>query len=91
MTRHVKCMRLGASLPGLDYPPFKGELGMRIYENISQDAWKEWVRHSTMVINEKRLNPADPEAQKVLRAEMMKFLFEGGAEKPAGYVPPSKV
>jgi len=77
-------------LPGLPYPPFKGDLGRRIFENISEKAWKEWLGHSTMVINENRLNPSEPAAQKVLQEQLEAFLFGGGAAKPQGYVPPSK-
>lgn len=88
MTRMVKCAKLGQELPGLGFLPMKGELGRRIYESISEEAWKMWLRHSTMVINEYRLNPADPEAQKVLRDEMEKFFFGEGAAPPPDYVPP---
>jgi Fe-S cluster biosynthesis and repair protein YggX len=88
MTRMVKCAKLGQELPGLAYPPFKGELGRRIYENISEQAWKSWLGHSTMVINEYRLNPSEPDAQKILRQQLEDFLFGSGASKPEGYVPP---
>lgn len=86
-SRTVFCVKLNQDLPGLAYPPFKGALGERIYSHISQDAWKKWLGHSTMVINENRLNPSDPQAQKVLMAELEKFLFGPGAAKPAGYTP----
>ncbi len=89
-TRLVKCAKLGQELPGLPYPPFKGELGQRIYESISEQAWKAWLGHSTMVINENRLNPSEPAAQKILQEQLEQFLFGGGAAKPAGYVPPSQ-
>lgn len=89
MARMVKCAKLGEELPGLEYPPLKGELGRRIYENISQQAWREWVSHSTMIINEFRLNPAEPEAQRILKEQMEKFFFEdSGAAPPPDYVPP---
>jgi Fe-S cluster biosynthesis and repair protein YggX len=88
MSRTVSCVKLHKDLPGLPYPPFKGELGERIYSSISQEAWKGWLGHSTMVINENRLNPSDPEAQKILMRELEKFLFGPGAEKPQGYTPP---
>ena len=88
MTRMVRCKKLDKELAALTFPPMKGELGQRIFESISQEAWKEWLAHSIMVINENRLNPADPETQKILRAQMEQFLFGSGAEKPAGYVPP---
>jgi Fe-S cluster biosynthesis and repair protein YggX len=86
----VHCVKLGKDLPGLKFPPFKGELGERIYQSISDEAWKLWLGHSTMVINENRLNPAEPAAQEVLRKQLEDFLFGGGAAKPAGYVPVKK-
>ena len=67
MDRLVQCKKMGKELPGLDYQPLKGELGIRIFENISKEAWKMWLGHSTMVINEYRLNPSEPEAQKILK------------------------
>lgn len=88
MSRKVHCARLGTEAEGLDYPPYPGPLGQRIFENISKQAWQQWLSHQTMLINEQRLSPMDPEARKFLEAEMEKFLFGGGSEKPAGYVPP---
>ena len=90
MSRTVFCVKLEKELPGLPHPPFKGPLGERIFSSISQEAWKAWLGHSTMVINENRLNPSDPAAQKVLLAELEKFLFGPGADKPAGYTPQAK-
>ena len=87
MVRMVMCQKLGKELPGLSFPPMKGELGLRIYNSISQEAWKQWMAHSVMVINENRLNPSDPAAQQLLRTQMEQFLFGPGVEKPAGYVP----
>jgi Fe-S cluster biosynthesis and repair protein YggX len=87
MARMVQCSKLNKQLPGLDYPPFKGELGIRIYQEISAEAWKLWLGHATMVINENRLNPAEPAAQKILREQLDKFLFGPGAAAPAGYKP----
>ena len=87
MSRTVQCAKLNAQLPGLDYPPVKGELGRRIFETISAEAWKQWLKHSTMVINEMRLNPSEPEGQGVLREQMEKFLFGGGVRPPEGYRP----
>ena len=72
----------------MDFAPYPGELGQRIYDNVSKEAWQRWLGHQTMLINEYRLTPIEPEARKFLVAEMEKFLFEGGAEKPAGYVAP---
>ena len=88
MTRMVDCAKFGKNLPGLEYAPIKGELGQRIYEHVSQEAWKLWLKHSTMVINEYRLNPTEPEAQKILRQQMEQFFFGEGAQLPPGYVPP---
>ena len=90
MTRMVMCVKLGRELPGLNYAPFKGELGQRIYDHVSEEAWRLWLRHSTMVINEYRLNPSEPEAQKILAEQLERFLFGDGGEAPEGYVPPSE-
>ncbi len=88
MARLVYCAKLKQELPGLSYAPLKGELGARIYREISEQAWKQWLGQSTMVINENRLNPAEPAAQKILRAQLEKFLFGPGVAAPAGYTPP---
>ncbi|MDD9806147.1 MAG: oxidative damage protection protein [Gammaproteobacteria bacterium] len=88
MARMVQCAKLGEEAEGLDYVPYPGELGQRIYDQISKQAWQEWVNHQTMLINEYRLTPVDPKARKFLEEQMEKFLFEGGAEKPADYVAP---
>jgi len=88
MTRMVHCAKLGKEAEGLEFAPYPGDIGKRIYETISAEAWKMWLRHSTMVINEYRLNPSLPEAQKVLRTQMEEFLFGPGGELPPDYVPP---
>jgi Fe-S cluster biosynthesis and repair protein YggX len=88
MARIVKCVKLGREAEGLDYPTYPGELGKRIWENISKDAWKLWVNQQTMLMNEYRLNPLDPKARKFIEAEMEKFLFGAGSRPPEGYVPP---
>lgn len=90
MSRTVHCQYLDREAEGLDFAPYPGELGQRIYEHISKEAWQQWLGHQTMLINENRLSPINPEHRKFLEQEMQKFLFEGGAEKPAGYVPPEK-
>jgi len=72
---------------GLDYAPYPGELGQKIYDNVSKEAWQRWVAHQTMLINEYRLTPIEPEAREFLATEMEKFFFSGGAEKPKEYVP----
>jgi Fe-S cluster biosynthesis and repair protein YggX len=89
MTRMVQCVRLGREAEGLAYAPWPGELGRRIYDSVSKQAWGEWVARQTMLINENRLSPLDPKHRAFLETEMRKFLFEGGSEAPAGYVPPS--
>ncbi len=90
MTRTVKCEKLKQEAPGLEYMPYPGELGQRIYDHISQQAWQEWVKHQTMLINEYHLTPVDPKARKFLEQEMEKFLFGEGSEKPGEYVPPKE-
>ena len=88
MSRMVNCVKLGAQAEGLDAPTYPGELGQRIFENISKEAWQQWLAHQTMLINENRITPIDPEARKFLVVEMEKFLFGEGSEKPAGFVAP---
>ena len=88
MARTIFCCYLKRESEGLDRVPYPGELGQRIYDNISQEAWQQWVRHQTMLLNEYRLSPIDPKARKFLVEEMEKFLFGGGAQKPEGYVSP---
>lgn len=87
MTRTVQCTKLGREAEGLERPPYPGELGTRIFENICKEAWQMWLQHQTMLINEYRLNVMDPKARALLEEEMEKFLFGEGADKPAGYVP----
>ena len=90
MTRKVQCQLLGEELEGLTFQPYPGELGKRIYENISQQAWQKWLALQTMLINEHRLSPIKPEHRKFLEGEMEKFFFGEGAEMPEGYVPPEE-
>lgn len=85
--RTVKCVVLGKEAEGLEYVPYPGELGRRIYENVSKEAWQRWLGHQTMLINEYRLTPIEPEARKFLEREMEKYFFGEGSEKPSGYVP----
>lgn len=87
MARMVRCAKLGKELEGLDRPPIKGELGQRIYETISKDAWKQWVQHSTMLVNEYRLELGTPEAAKVWLRELEKFMFGDGSALPPDFVP----
>lgn len=85
--RMVHCVKFGREMPGLDRPPWKGELGKRIYENVSKDAWKLWVEHSKMLMNEYRLNPLSPQTQTIIAEHMEQFFFGEGAQLPPGYVP----
>jgi Fe-S cluster biosynthesis and repair protein YggX len=87
--RMVKCVKLGKELPGLDRIPWKGEIGKRVYENVSKDAWKMWVEHSKMLMNEYRLNPLDPNSQKIMEQQLEQFFFGEGAKPPAEFVPPA--
>ena len=89
MSRNVHCILLKKEAEGLDYIPYPGELGKRIYENVSKEAWQQWVGHQTMLINEYRLTPIEPEARKFIAAEMEKFFFGDGSSKPKEYVPNS--
>ena len=89
MTRTVQCVLLGMVAEGLPRPPYPGELGQRIFENVSQQAWRQWLSHQTMLINEYRLTPIEPAARKFLEEQMEAFFFGGGSSKPEGYRPPS--
>jgi Fe-S cluster biosynthesis and repair protein YggX len=88
MARLVQCVKLGREAEGLDFPPYPGELGKRIYENVSKEAWQAWLKHQTMLVNENRLSLADAGARKWLAEQMESHFFGGGSAKPAGYVPP---
>jgi Fe-S cluster biosynthesis and repair protein YggX len=90
MARIVQCVVLGRPAEGLDYVPYPGELGKRIYQQVSKEGWQRWVVHQTTLINEYRLTPIEPKARALLVAEMEKFLFGTGAEKPGGYVDPGQ-
>lgn len=87
MTHTVYCKKLGIEAEGLPTPPYPNDLGQRIYENISQQAWELWLAHQTMLINEYKLCLVEKQARDFLMKEMEKFLFGGGAEKPAGFTP----
>ena len=88
MTRMVKCIKLGREAEGLKAPPYPGELGKRIFENVSQEAWRMWLAHQTMLINENRLTVFEPKAREILVKEMEKYFFGEGSEKPKEFVPP---
>ena len=86
--RTVKCTKFQKELPGLPEPPWPGELGQRIFDNISQDAWALWKEHAKMILNEYRLTPWAPESQEILEKAMEEFFFGEGAVLPPDYVPP---
>lgn len=86
--RTVKCAKLGQELPGLEEPPWSGDLGQRIYETVSRQAWQMWLDRLRMIINEYRIFPADPRAQKFIEEQMEQFFFGQQAAPPPGYVPP---
>ncbi|NEX21482.1 oxidative damage protection protein [Thiorhodococcus mannitoliphagus] len=88
MPRMVQCIKLGQEAEGLDRSPYPGDLGKRIFEHVSRQAWQEWLRHQTMLINENRLSPMDPKARKFLEEQMEQYFFGDGVETPAGFVPP---
>ena len=88
MARMVQCVKLGIEAEGLDYAPYPGDLGRRIYENVSKQGWETWVGHQTMLINEYRLTPVDPKARKFLEEEMEKFFFGEGSQTPKDFVAP---
>ena len=87
MTRTVQCVLLGKEAEALDYAPYPGDLGQRIFENVSKQAWQQWVSHQTMLINENRLTPIEPAARKFLEEEMEKFFFGSGSEAPPDFIP----
>ena len=88
MSRTVQCIKLGEEAEGLERMPYPGDLGKRIFEQVSKQAWGEWLQHQTMLINEYRLTPIEPKARKFLEEEMEKFFFGGGSEKPKEFVDP---
>jgi len=85
----VNCIKLQREAEGLDFPPYPGALGQRIFEQVSKEAWKQWLEHQKMLVNENRLNLADRKARDYLAQQMEQHFFGGGAERAAGYVPPS--
>lgn len=89
MSRMVQCKKLGREAPGLDYQPVPGPLGQRLYNEVSAEAWAEWTRLQTMLINEYRLNLADDQAQKLLLQKLEEFFYGEGVERPPDFVPPS--
>ena len=90
MSRKVHCVKLNKEADGLNAVTYPGELGKRIYDQVSQEAWQMWLSHQTMLINEYRLTPIEPKAREFLEEEMEKFFFGGGSEKPKDFVEPEK-
>jgi Fe-S cluster biosynthesis and repair protein YggX len=89
MSRTVFCVKQQSEVEGLAFIPWPGPIGKRIYAEIGKPAWQQWLAHQTMLINENRLSPLDPKHRAFLEEQMQQFLFEGGVEAPAGYVPPA--
>lgn len=87
MGEMVNCVRLKREAEGLDRQPYPGELGKRVFENVSKEGWQEWLRHQTMLLNEYRLSPVDPKARTFLEEQMEKFFFGEGAETPPDFKP----
>ena len=89
MPRTVFCEYEQRETDGLDFAPWPGELGQRVFTRIGKGAWAKWLAHQTMLINENRLSPMDPKHRAFLQEQMLKFLFEGKTEQVAGYIPPT--
>jgi len=87
MARMVQCVKLGREAEGLDKPPFKGETGQRIYDNISKEAWRMWLEHSKMIVNEYRLDLTSEHGQKLWLAELEQYFFGEGSQLPPDFVP----
>lgn len=90
MGRMVHCVKLDKEAEGLDQMTYPGELGQKIFDQVSKEAWQQWLQHQTMLMNENRLTPINPEHRKFLEQEMEKFFFGEGSEAPEGYVAPSE-
>jgi len=90
MSRMVECILLKKQAEGLDRNPYPGELGQRIFDNVSKEAWQQWLAQQTMLMNEKRLSPMNPDDRKFLESEMEKFFFGEGSATVDGYVAPTK-
>ena len=89
MARTVFCSYLKQDAEGLDFQLYPGDLGKRIFENISKQAWGEWLKKQTMLVNEKKLNMMNVDHRQLLETEMVNFLFEGKEVKIDGYTPPA--
>jgi Fe-S cluster biosynthesis and repair protein YggX len=88
MSRLVQCIKLKRELEGLDRIPYPGPLGQQIFNNVSKEAWQDWLKFQTMLVNENRLNLADLQSRKYLAAQMEKYFFGEGVAMPDGYIPP---
>ena len=88
MARMVNCIKLGKEAEGLDRPTYPGELGQKIFDSISKEAWQLWLKQQTMLINENRLSLVNPEHRALLEKEMESFFFGSGSSAPEGYTPP---
>jgi Fe-S cluster biosynthesis and repair protein YggX len=88
MARMVNCAKLRQELPGMPYKPFNNELGQKIYDTISMDAWRQWIEFSKMIVNEYRLDLTSQQGQKLLMEQAEKFFFGEGADRPPDFVPP---
>ena len=86
MTHLVHCVKLGKEAEGMDFPPYPGDLGKKIYESVSKEAWQLWLSQQTMLINENRLSLADSKSQQFLKEELEKFFFGEGSAPPAEFV-----
>lgn len=86
MSRTVQCIKLGAEAEGLDKPPFKGDLGKRVYDSVSKEAWGQWLEHSKMLINEYRLDLVSEHGQKVWMSELEKYFYGEGSSLPPEFV-----
>jgi len=87
MARTVNCIKLGTEAEGLDFPPIPGALGNKIFESVSKEAWQQWIRMQTMIINENRLNLAEARHRTYLSEQLQKHFFGEGADQVSGYVP----
>jgi Fe-S cluster biosynthesis and repair protein YggX len=90
MARMVQCVKLGREAEGLDFPPYPGDLGKRLYDSVSKEAWRQWLEQQKMLVNENRLNLADKKAREYLTQQMQQHFFGGGADVASGYVAPSR-
>jgi Fe-S cluster biosynthesis and repair protein YggX len=87
MAHTVQCVKLNKEAEGMDFPPYPGDLGKKLYESVSKEAWQMWLSQQTMLINEYRLSLADPKSQQFLKLELEKFFFGEGSEPPKEYTP----